>query len=295
MLRPAVLVALALASPLAAQQAFRSGVELVHLPVVVAARDGQIVTALEPSDFEILEDGKLQKISFFAQGATREAVPMHLGLMLDKSESMQQDLRAACNAAVRFVTKFDEAVDVTFVDFDSKVSVGRFSPPSYPQLFERIRDKKAGGMTALYDALGMYLETALRRDGQHVLLLYTDGGDSTSHMTFGRLTDLLRLANVVVYVVGYLDNQSSSQRVTQQMRMSQIARETGGDSFFPSSADNLDEIYEKILSEIGGRYTIGYSPAAGGSDGKFRKIEVKLKRSDLKGVKVRTRSGYMRQ
>ena len=291
--RLAVVFALALAAPLAAQQVFRSGVELVHLQVVVSDKHG-IVSGLEPADFQVFEDGKPQTISFFAQGSTREAVPMHLGLLLDRSGSMEQDLKSAANAVVKFITAYDEPVDVTFVDFDTTVSVGRFTPPSYPQLFERIRSRKVGGYTALYDALGSYLETALHRQGQHVLLLYTDGGDSTSRMTFGKLTDLLRLANVVVYSVGYLENQGSA-RVTQQMRLTQIARETGGDAYFPGVTTDMDSIYKKILAELAGRYTVGYTPTASKADGKFRKIDVKVVRPDLRDLKVRTRSGYLRK
>ena len=112
---------------------------------------------LKADDFDVLEEGKPQKIAYFAEGAPGEALPLHLGLLLDTSGSMERDLREAANAAIQFVDALDEAVDVTFLDFDSSVRVGRFQPPSYPRLFERIRERKAGGMTALYDALGVYL------------------------------------------------------------------------------------------------------------------------------------------
>ncbi len=151
---------------------------------------------------------------------------------------------------VQFVARARRGRDVTFVDFDTSVSLGFFKPASYPQLFERIRARKADGWTALYDALGVYLERALSRPGQHVLLLYTDGGDSTSRMTFGNLIELLRLGNVMVYAIGYLENQSSTLRAPQQMRMNQIARETGGEAFFPASAEELHEVYAKILDEL---------------------------------------------
>jgi Ca-activated chloride channel family protein len=276
-----------------AQQQFRAGVNLVHLPVVVTARDGKLVSTLSVTDFEVLEDGKQQRIEYFAQGAEGNPLPVHLGLLLDSSESMEQDLKTAAGAAVRFVDQFDEAVDVTFVDFDSGVRLGRFEPASYPQLFARIRAGKARGGTSLYDALGTYLESTLERSGQHVVLMHTDGGDSTSSMTYGRLQELLRLANVIVYAVGYLDHQLSNVRIPQQMKVNQITKETGGEAYFPSSPAEMDRVFDKIRAELAARYTLGYASTNTKTDGRYRKVEVRLTRPELKGTKVRTRSGYL--
>lgn len=288
-----VCLAAALARP-AAQQQFRASVELVHLPVVVTGRDGAVVSGLAASDFTVLEDGRPQAITSFAAGAPGDAFPLHLGLLLDSSTSMERDLKVAANAAVKFVDALEEAVDVTFIDFDTSVRLGRFSPPSYPHLFARIRSGRAEGNTALYDALAVYLQSAMTRPGQHVVLLHTDGGDSASRISISQLNDLLRMGNSIVYVVGYLEHQPGTARVAQQMRMSQIARETGGDAYFPGNARDIEEAYTRILAEISGRYTIGYVSPAATEAGKFRKVEVKLTRTDLRGAKVRTRTGYRR-
>jgi Ca-activated chloride channel homolog len=276
-----------------AQQTFRARVDLVHLPVVVTDHDGQVIRGLRAGDFQVLDDGQPQKISYFSEGQTGEKLPLHLGLMLDGSESMDRDISAAENAACRFVDRLTEAVDVTYVDFDTTIHLGYFTPDNYLQLFARIRDRQAGGGTSLYDALGVYLSRALGRPGQHVLLVYTDGGDSTSSMNFGRLEDLERLGDVMIYAIGYLQNQSSADRLPQQLRIQQIAHETGGRAFFPESPREIDAVYTDILTELASRYTLGYVPRAAGDDGKFHKIEVRLLRDDLQDAKVRTRSGYL--
>jgi len=288
---PAVILLLG-AVTLSAEPQFRSRVDLVQLPVVVIADDGDIVHGLTAEDFEVLEDGRPQPIAAFVEGAPGRALPLRLGLLLDTSESMEQDLEVAANAAVRFVNTLDEATDVTFIDFDTTVTLGRFQPPSYPQLFERIRSTEAGGGTSLYDALGVFVERSLGRSGQHVVLIHTDGGDSTSSLTFGRLQELLRLGNVIVYVVGYLEHQRTYDRLPQQLLVTRIARETGGEAFFPTSRREMDEAYDRILAEIAARYTIGFTPVAMGTDGRYRKVEVRLTRDGLDGAKVRTRSGY---
>jgi Ca-activated chloride channel family protein len=276
------------------KQQFRSGVEVVRVPVVVTDRNNVPVRGLTAADFQVLEEGKPQSVAYFTEGQSGDPVPLHLGLLLDTSDSMGSDLKDAMDAAVRFILALDEIEeDTTFVDFDTSVRVTRFSPQSYELLFERIRTRKAKGYTALYDALGVYLEASLRREGQHALVLYTDGGDTMSKMNISTLTDLLRLGNVTVYSVGYLENQLSSQRVGQQQRLSQIARETGGEAYFPSSKEELTKFYERIRDDLLYRYTLGYVPAGRPPDGKFRKIEVKVTKPDLKGAKVRTRSGYL--
>jgi VWFA-related protein len=111
-------------------------------------------------------------------------------------------------------------------------------------------------------------------------------------MSFCKLLELLRLSNVLVYAIGYLENQLSSDRVPQQLLISQIAREGGGEAFFPTSTRELHEVYARILDELVSRYTIGYVSSNLKTDARFRRVEVKLTKPELRGAKVRTRSGY---
>jgi Ca-activated chloride channel family protein len=279
-------------TPVVTQQ-FRSGIDLVRLPVVVTGKDGLLVRKLAATDFEVFEDDVKQTITAFAEGAPGDVLPLHLGLLLDGSGSMEFDLRAAGNAAMQFVNALDEAVDVTLVDFDTSMRIARFSRDSYDRLFERIRERKAKGGTALYDAIGVYLETANTRGGQHVLLLYSDGGDSMSRLSFPHVIQTLRYSNVIVYSLGYLDNQSSAQRGMLQSQLTMLARETGGEAFFPSSTRALQTVYARILDELASRYTIGYESTNKKTDGRFRKVEVKLTSAALRSAKLRTRSGYL--
>ncbi len=266
---------------------------MVHLPVVVLGRGDVPVRGLAAEDFVVVDGGKAQAIVTFAEGPPGPTVPLHLGLLLDKSESMERASKDAAAAAVSLVEALAEAKDVTLVEFDSGIRVARFEPPSYGRLFERIRDPTLGRMTALYDAMGHYIASTRQRPGQHLLIVHTDGGDSSSVLTAAAVRDALRMGHVMVYVLGYLDHQYGSDRARQQAVLSQLARETGGDAFFPSSPKDAARMSSQIRAEVEGRYTIGYVRPAPAAAGQFRKVEVRVRRPGLQGARVRTRSGYL--
>jgi Ca-activated chloride channel family protein len=294
MLRAVLITSLVVAavSVGAAQQTFRTAIDLVHFGVVVTDKQGSPITGLTADDFEIKEAGKAQTIKFFAAGDPTEAPPLHLGFLLDASGSMEEDLKDVRTAAIKFLNTMEQAEDITLVDFDTEVRMARYSGSEYARLIERIRQRKADGMTALYDALGVYLSGTAEQTGQKVLIMYTDGGDTRSTLTMTEVRDLLRASDVTVYVVGYLEHQLGSTRMNQRMELTRFAEMTGGLALFPTSLKEVDKMYEKIEREIVARYSLGYLSTDDRWDGTWRNVEIRLKRPDLKGVKLRTRDGY---
>jgi Ca-activated chloride channel family protein len=283
-------------APAAQPVVFRSGIDLVHFAVVVQDRRGNFVTDLGPDDFEIYEEGRRQTLQYFARGGEAEGprLPRHLGLLFDTSGSMERDIETAKSAAIKFLNTIPHADDITLVDFATEVRVARFSAADFPRLVERLRSRKTEGWTALYDALGVYLDGAAAQDGEKILVLYTDGGDTRSALGFGELMDLVRAADVTIYAVGFLENQPSSTRLDQKMKLQQITEATGGQAFFPLSLKDLDPVYERLAAELKARYSLGYVSSDERADGAWRSVEIKLRsdRRDLRGLKVRTRKGY---
>jgi Ca-activated chloride channel family protein len=288
-----VMLALGAVAVVAAQQTtFRAGVDLVHFGVVVTDRQGAPITGLKAEDFEIVEEGKTQAVKYFAAGDPALAPPLHLGLALDTSGSMEDDIKDVRTALVKFLNSMADAVDITLVDFDTEVRVARFGPNDIPRLIERIRLRKADGWTALYDALGVYLNGAADQDGQKILVLYTDGADTRSSSTLNDTMNLLRASDVTLYAIGYLEHQTSTGRMEQRMQLQRFAWETGGQALFPSSVKDVDKMYEKIREEISARYSLGYNSTDERTNGAWRDVNIRLKRPDLKGAKLRTRAGY---
>jgi Ca-activated chloride channel family protein len=213
---------------------------------------------------------------------------MHLGLMVDASGSMHADMKLAQGAAIKFLNMLPAAEDITLVDFDTQVRITRYPQRDFARLVERIRQRKADGWTALYDALGTYLDGADSQEGRKVLVMYTDGADSRSALSLQETMTLLKASAVTVYAIGLVENTGSS-RQHLQMTLRQITETTGGQAFFPTAMKDVESTYEKVLAEIKGQYHLGYLSTNAATDGAWRKVEIRVKRP---GVRVRSRKGY---
>ncbi|MBF8300650.1 MAG: hypothetical protein HW394_1020 [Acidobacteria bacterium] len=298
MFRVGVLLVAALVTGTAAlvdgqQATFRAGIDLVQAGVTVTDRRGAFITDLSAEDFEIVEDGRKQAISYFSRGdESASAPPLHVALLFDTSGSMGEDIKLARSAAVRFLNTLSDAVDMTLVDFDTEVRVATYGQRDFPRMVERIRSRQPSGWTAMYDALGVYLDGAAENEGRTILILYTDGGDTRSAMTFGDAMTLVRASNVTIHTVGFLEHQSSTTRLGQRVRLMEIAETTGGQAFFPSAMKDIEVAYDKVVAQIRAQYSLGYSSTTTAQDGRWRKVEIKLTRPDLKDARIQSRKGY---
>jgi Ca-activated chloride channel family protein len=271
---------------------FRAGVDLVHFAVTVTDATSALVTGLTAEDFAVYEDGKEQAIQYFVagDGIDSSAPPLHLGLMLDVSESMVDRIDFTRTASVRFLNALQDALDVTVVDFDTEVRVARFGQNDFARVVERIRQQKVRGWTALYDAIGLYLDGASGLDGRKVMLLYTDGGDTTSALSLRELLDLVKASDVTIYAIGAMDQRVRAPRGDMRRVLDQITRTSGGAAFYPDDSEDLDRIYDQVVAEIRAQYTIGYISSHTAADGAWRKVEIKLR--DPQKRRVRARAGY---
>lgn len=270
---------------------FQERIDLVNVGVTVAGKKQQLVTDLGVQDFAVYEDGKRQQISAFASG-TETAPTLHVGVLLDVSSSQQPHLGFTQDAMIKFLASLHDAVDMTFIDFASHVRGARYAQNEFPLLVQRVRSLRADGATALYDAIGRYLEGAREQDGRKVMVVYTDGADTCSRLGLDKLMKMLKASDVTVYAIGAFGLQSISLTFPQRAQLSIMAEATGGTAFFPLSVKDLDRIYEQVLGEVRAQYTVGYVSTNEKSDGAWRKVEIKVTRPDAKKLRVRARKGY---
>ena len=279
--------------------AYKSGVELVPLTVTVTDRAGHYVPDLTKADFAVFEEGKPQVIAHFATSH----VPVDLGILLDTSSSMQDTLAIAQKAGAGLVRQLGDGDRAAVIGIASTVLFHQTMTPDLARVEAALRSTRANGATALYDAvyiaLRQHQQERLRSSDvrRRVIVLLSDGIDTSSHVTFDEVLDLLRRVDVTVYVVSLTPDPTLPHVVSVDRRtfesahaLSSLARESGGRLFTARGAQELPAIYDAIGQELGNQYVIGYVPSEPAADGMFRHISVGVlqPRAGL----ARTRAGY---
>ena len=273
-------------------QVFRAGVELV--PLNVSVTDGtKFVGDLEESEFEVFEDGTKQTISFFS----RKQQPIALAILLDTSNSMDDKLTTAQEAAVGFARRMRPEDVTEVIDFSTQVRILQPFTNDAAALEKAIRGTTADGSTALYNAIYISLkelkkvkarsEDEIRRQA---IVVLSDGDDTTSLLPYEEVLDLAKRSETAIYSIGLRPpdiGRASFKEAEYVLR--QLAQETGGRSFFPSSVHELPKIYEAISQELSTLYSIAYTSKNPQRNGAWRRVVVRTTRP---GLVTRTRQGY---
>jgi len=279
----------ALALFLAFQFTLSVDVDLVVFNVTVLDKDGERITGLTEKDFRVYENGREEKIKvFFAEDS-----PATVGLVIDNSGSMTNKRNDVTNAALSFLGASHPEDEMFVVKFNRKAWLGL--PPSTrftnnrSELRATLKDIRAEGTTALYDALKLalnHLDDGSRQ--RKALVLLSDGGDNAS---VTKLDDVLRLAqqsSATIYCIGIYD---PDQKDRNPNALKRIAKVTGGEAFFPENLASLQSVWPRIASAIRGQYTLGYVSSNPARDGVYRQVKITAVRKG-KHLDVRTRPGY---
>ena len=241
----------------------------------------------------VREDGRPQKVELFAPAALpgeREELALNLGMLFDTSESMRKDLKLSQESAIRFLDTIPRARDLLLIFFDRDIRISRYSSENQQGIFGRILETKGEGLTALYDAIAVYLSRVTDTPGRKVLVVFTDGDDTTSRVPPQEVERLVRSSDVVVYPVAFPgERPNSTEALRARSFLTSLAELSGGRVFQPTASRELAAIYQSILDELGTQYVLGYVSDNPARDGRFRRITVEVKRP---GLKLRHRPGY---
>jgi Ca-activated chloride channel family protein len=221
----------------------------------------------------------------------REELALNLGMLFDTSDSMRKDLKLSQESAIRFLDAIPRAKDLLLIFFDRDIRLSRYNSENQQGIFGRILETEGSGYTALNDAIAIYLSRVADTPGRKVLVVFSDGDDTTSRTTASEVAQLLRSSDVVVYPVAFAGETrpNSAEALRIQSFLALLAESTGGQVFKPQASKQLAAIYQSILDELGSQYVLGYVSDRPEHDGRFRKIVVESRRP---GLKLRYRPGY---
>jgi VWFA-related protein len=277
-------IPLLLAAVLAqAPPVFRADVEAVYVDAYVTRR-GAPVTGLSDRDFVVKDNGVVQA----ARVVEREEAPLTAVLVLDCSSSVAgaklEFLKAAAGSLVRGLHPRDE---VALVAFQSRVDLLRAATTDRDAVLDAIGRMTADGATSLIDALFLGLK---RRwgGGRPVLVLFSDGRDTSSWLENEDLLRAARESSTTVYVVRTREEGAAAVESGQAYLLRRVVETTGGSSWSSGSGPEIEAAFRKVLETVNARYVLAYEPTGVARAGRHR-IELKVRGRD---VEVRARREY---
>jgi VWFA-related protein len=262
---------------------------LVVLPATVHDRKGGFASDLQQENFEVFEDGVKQAIRLFRH----EDIPVTVGLVVDHSGSMHPKIADVLLGARMLVQLSNPEDEIFVVNFNERVNLGLPSARPFTdrvgELQEAIMKDPIAGQTALYDAVGAALDRLQTGDREKkVLIVISDGGDNASRSTLAQVLKKAEASSAVIYTIGIFDRDDPDQNVPVLRR---LAKESGGEAFFPEKFEETIGICKEIASDIRHQYTLGYVSTSNRTGG-HRSVRVVAK-APGRDLTVRTRTGYL--
>ena len=295
------------APPAGDDQVIKVDVSLVNLYFTVRENRGGYVANLTKDDFEVYEDGQPQPIKTFARETDQ---PLTLGLLVDVSGSQMRLLEDERAASARFFDQVLHPKDMAFLlSFGVESELLQDLTNSRSLLEKALRDMRmnagvgsvmtpttvpgSGRGTVLYEAVWLASKEKMRTEvGRKALVLITDGDDQGSRTKPGEAVEAAQKSDSIIYVILYeaprfhspmFGGRGSAEGEMRRLTDAVMARQA-------ARRNSLTEIYNQLQEELRSQYVIAYTPTNPDRDGRFRKIEIRVK--NRKELKVQARKGY---
>jgi Ca-activated chloride channel homolog len=290
-----ILLAGMLAFSLSAQtgsQPFKVDVKLIHLLVNVKDAKGELVGSLRKEDFTVYDCGVKQNLSVFEAQTDQ---PLSVSVLIDTSGSTFKDRREENTSIDKFFKALLGSGNVkdaaSVYSFNSQVTLLKDFTRNASALNSSIRDLNSIGGTSLFDAIVLTAERMTNRDGRHVEVIVTDGGDTTSKYHYQDAIKEAHLADAVVYPIVVVPVVNDAGRnVGGEHALAQVAGDTGGRTFYAGLGAPLDQAFADILRDLRRQYYLGYYPSNLPPDAPaFHPVRLEMGRADLRPS---TRAGY---
>jgi Ca-activated chloride channel homolog len=290
----AVMALLAGAFALLAQQqpTFRLKVQLVRMLVTVKDQGGQNIGGMKREDFHIFDNGVKQEVALFERHTDQ---PLSIALLVDTSLSTMKELRYEIDSVQRFFRALlregnpDDAV--ALFSFNYQVEMLSTFSRRLDRLEQSMRGLKPVGGTSMYDAIYFASRELESRDGRKVIVVVTDGGDTTSGKTYHEALQAAHLTDAAIYSILVMPiTNDAGRNIGGENALTTLAQSTGGRVFAPSLGNELDSAFDDILRDLRTQYLLGFYPRnVPPTKERFHRLEVKV---DKPHLRVISRNGY---
>jgi Ca-activated chloride channel homolog len=275
----------------AQQPTFRVDVNLVRVLATVKDSSGGLVGSLEKSDFKILDNGAPQQIALFERHTEQ---PLLVSLLIDNSGSTAKDLKYELESVNRFLRAlFAEGNPkdaLALYTFNYEVRKLTHFTRNHATLEKSLKGLRSEAGTSLYDAIWLASGELENREGRKVILVVTDGGDTTSTKDFHAALKAAQIADAVIYSILVMPiTNDAGRNIGGENALTTLGQRTGGRVFAPSLGAGVDKAFTDILKELRTQYLLGYYPKnVPLTADPFHKLEIKAP-DDLR---VSSRNGY---
>ena len=242
---------------------------------------------LTANNFEVYEDGKLQKIEKFVAPSE---LPLSIALLVDTSNSVKLKLPFEKDAGEDFiatVTTHRKKDRILLGSFDSEVMLHQDFTDNQEVLIRSLRGFKAGGYTKLYDAVYRIIEEKManpeNRDARRIIVVLSDGEDTASQRSLRDAIEMGQRYDVTVFGIStknFKGVESGMVENADDKDLRRLCEETGGQVFLPSQKLELFRSFSEVAQDLRHEYVIFYTPTNQARAGKKREIKVKLVGAD---------------
>src|SRR6478609_1388833 len=269
------------------QPVFKSSVRTVPIYATVVDAGGRLVPDLTQADFSILDNSKPTEVSLFSN----ESQPFTAVVMLDTSASMTGNLKLLNRAAEQFLLRLLPVDKAQVGAFNDKIQLSGTFTNNRDELIGDLNDLYFGNPTRLNDGIGAGLDALQGIEGRRVVLVFTDGEDTSSRISFKTEMERASDEEVMVYSIGLESEYFNGMRVVRSKPsrdLKKISDETGGGYFELQKTADLAPTFQRVAQELRSQYLIGFAPAS--LDNKVHKLEVRVNKP---GMTVRARRSYL--
>jgi Ca-activated chloride channel family protein len=215
---------------------------------------------------------------------------------VDTSPSTERDFKLEVASAKKFARSIVRPVDrLAIFQVTEYVDQKTGFTSDLKSIDRGIESLRVGPGTSIYDAIFLGSEALMDREGRKVLVLITDGGDTTSKANYEAALRRAQQAEAIVYSIIVVPVEADAGRnLGGEHALIQISHDTGGKYYYAKDIGELDKAFQQISEELRTQYLIAYYPNRQRADSPFRRIQVEVKKKDADGntFQVRHRAGY---